>query len=109
MVEDEHLAIEKLINFPNPFNDFTRFSFEHNRAGDDLEITIDVFSMQGKRIKTFSMIKENSASRISDIVWDGKEQNGSKLRSGVYIFRLSIRSLIDGSKKQANQKLVLIN
>lgn len=109
VVEDANLAIEKLMNFPNPFGDFTTFSFEHNRAGDDLEIIIDIYSAQGKLVKQFITTKENSSSRISDLVWDGKEQNGSKLRSGVYIFRLSIRSLIDGSKKQANQKLVIIN
>ena len=60
-------------------------------------------------VKQFVIIKENSESRISDLYWDGKEQNGNNLLSGVYIFRLSIRSLIDGSKKQANQKLVFIN
>lgn len=109
VVEDANLAIEKLMNFPNPFGNFTRFSFEHNRAGDDLEISIDIFSAQGNLVKQFVFTRENSESRISDLVWDGKKQNGSELRSGVYIFRLSIRSLIDGSKKQANKKLVIIN
>ena len=109
VVADERLAIEKLMNFPNPFRDFTRFSFEHNRAGDNLEIMIDIYSIQGKLVKQFRYTIENSESRISDLVWDGKEQNGSKLVSGVYIFKLFIRSLIDGSKKQANQKLVIIN
>ncbi len=109
VVEDVNLTIEKLMNFPNPFGDFTRFSFEHNRAGDDLEISINIYSVQGKLLKKFVATRENSASRISDLIWDGKAQNGSKLLSGVYIFRLSIRSLIDGSKKQANQKLVIIN
>ena len=109
VVEDAYLAIEKLMNFPNPFRDYTRFSFEHNRAGDDLEIMIDIYSLQGKLVKQFIYTRENSESRISDLVWDGKAKNGSNLLSGVYIFRLSIRSLIDGSKKQANQKLVIIN
>ncbi len=109
VVTDEKLAIEKLINFPNPFSDYTQFSFEHNRAGDDLEIMIDVYSTQGKLVKQFVIIKENSESRISDLFWDGRENNGSKLLSGVYIFKLSIRSLNDGSKKQENQKLVIIN
>ncbi len=108
VVEDENIAIESLINFPNPFSDYTQFSFEHNRAGDDLEIMIDVFSMQGKLVKQFAYIKENSESRISDLVWDGKEKNGGTLLSGIYVFRLSLRSLNDGSKKQANQKLIII-
>ncbi len=108
VVEDENIAIESLMNFPNPFSDYTQFSFEHNRAGDDLEIMIDVFSMQGKLVKQFAYIKENSESRISDLVWDEKEKNGGPLLSGVYVFRLSLRSLNDGSKKQANQKLIII-
>ena len=109
IIDDSNLTIEKLINYPNPFSEYTTFSFEHNRAGDDLEILIEVFSMQGKMLKQFVYTKENSESRISDIFWDGKDQNGSNILSGVYVFRLSIRSLSDGSKKQANQKLVIIN
>jgi len=109
VVERENIAVEKLMNFPNPFRDYTQFSFEHNRAGDDLEITIQIYSMQGKLIKQFYTVKENSASRISDLEWDGIESNGSKLASGIYLFNLSVRSLTDGSKKQANQKLVIIN
>jgi hypothetical protein len=109
VVEDENLAIEKLINFPNPVYDFTQFSFEHNRSGDDLEIFIDILSMEGRLVKRIGLTKNHSPSRISDIYWDGREQNGSKLGSGMYIFRLSIRSLIDGSKNQANQKLIIIN
>lgn len=108
VVEDENIAIESLMNYPNPFTDYTQFSFEHNRAGDDLEIMIDVFSMQGKLVKQFAYIRENSESRISDLVWDEKEKNGGPLLSGIYIFRLSLRSLKDGSKKQANQKLIII-
>ena len=109
VIEDDGLAIEKLINYPNPFSDYTTFSFEHNRAGDDLEILVEVFSTQGKLVKRLAITKEKSQSRITDIVWDGKEQNGSNLLAGVYIFKLTIRSLIDGSKKHANQKLVIIN
>lgn len=109
VVDDENLAIEKLINFPNPVYDFTRFSFEHNRSGDDLEILIDVLSMDGKLVKRIRQVRERSESRISNIFWDRREQNGSKLSNGVYIFRLSIRSLTDGSKNEAKQKLVIIN
>ena len=109
VLDDKDLTIEKLINYPNPFSDYTTFSFETNRAGDDLEILIEVISMQGKLVKQFFYTKENSESRISDIIWDGKNQNGSNILGGAYIFRLSVRSLSDGSKNQANKKLIIIN
>jgi hypothetical protein len=70
---------------------------------------IEVYSVQGKLVKQFYALKENCETRISYLVWDVTEKNGTKLASGIYIFTLSVRSLIDGSKKQANQKLVIIN
>lgn len=108
VLQDRQLTIDKLMNFPNPFREFTRFSFEHNRAGDDLEIDINVYSMQGKLVKHLYYLEKNSNSRIADIVWDRTQENGSNMLNGVYIFRISVRSLMDGSKNQANQKLVII-
>ena len=109
VVEGDNIMIEKLMNYPNPFKDFTRFTFEHNRAGDDLDIMIEVYSTTGNLIKKINYQVENSPARIDDIVWDSQQQNGSILPGGVYIFRLGVRSLSDGSKNLANHKFVIIN
>ncbi len=109
VIEGQGLVIDKLVNFPNPFYEQTRFSFEHNRAGEDLEILIAIYNVQGRMVKKIIYTKENSESRISDIFWNGKDENGSNMQSGVYIMKLTVRSLMDGSKNQAIQKLILIN
>lgn len=109
VVEGREIRIEKLMNYPNPFRDYTTFTFEHNRAGDDLDIMIEVYSTTGMLVKKINYQVENSPARIADIVWDSRQQNGGILPGGVYIFRLGVRSLSDGSKNLANRKFVIIN
>ncbi|NJN27139.1 MAG: type IX secretion system sortase PorU [Cyclobacteriaceae bacterium] len=109
VTKNRELTIDKLAGFPNPFRDFTRVGFEHNRAGDDLEISIEIYSLQGKLVHKFTTMRPHSASRINDLEWDGSSDSGGKLTSGLYFLRLFVRSLNDGSKNQANQKLVIIN
>ena len=108
VVNDDRLKISNLISYPNPFSDRTTISFEQNRAGDDLEITAEIYSMEGKKICSLQMTDENSSSRISNIVWDGRDQVGRSVGGGLYILKLFVRSLLDGAKISANEKLVLI-
>ena len=109
VVEGKEIRIEKLMNYPNPFRDYTTFTFEHNRAGDDLDVMIEVYSITGNLINKINYQVENSPARVADIVWDSQQQNGGTLPGGVYIFRLGVRSLSDGSKNLANHKFVIIN
>ncbi len=108
VVDHNHLKISNLINYPNPFTDQTRISFEQNRAGDDLEIIAEIYTIQGAKISILHLVEKNSDSKISNIVWDGRDQVGVSLNSGIYILKLFVRSLLDGAKITANKKLVLI-
>ncbi len=49
-IERPGLKIEQLKNFPNPFRDFTTFSFRHNRTDDDLEIDLQIMNGTGQMI-----------------------------------------------------------
>ena len=110
VVADNHeFVISDLYNFPNPFINETTFSFDHNHAGEDLEIQLQIISYNGEVIKDIVMKALNSSSKISNITWDGTNNFSEKIDKGVYIYRLFVRSLVDGSKNQKYQKLVLIN
>jgi flagellar hook assembly protein FlgD len=106
--EDNRLIIQNLLNYPNPFRDETRFSFEHNRSGENLSITIQIFSAKGKLVKTLKGTTTYSDFRINDITWDGRGESGKKLETGLYIYRVFIRSLLDGAKNTEYQKLIII-
>jgi uncharacterized protein YxjI len=109
VIDGNEINIENLRNYPNPFREQSTFTLEHNRAGDDLEISIEVISTTGRLIKKISYIIEDSPTRITGLEWDSSEQNGSNILGGVYIFKVGVRSLVDGSKKVANHKFVIIN
>ncbi|MDZ7605167.1 MAG: type IX secretion system sortase PorU [Cyclobacteriaceae bacterium] len=108
VVDGQSLTIDNLMNYPNPFSDQTILSFQHNHAGDDLAIGVYLYSSMGALVKQFNYIEENSPSRISYLVWDEADEQGSKLRSGIYILNLMVESLSDGSKNMSNHKLVII-
>jgi flagellar hook assembly protein FlgD len=106
--EDNRLIIQHLLNYPNPFRDETRFSFEHNRSGENLSVVIQIFSIKGQLVKTLEGVTSYSGFRINDIIWDGRGESGQKLESGMYIYRVFVRSLLDGAKNTEYQKLVII-
>jgi hypothetical protein len=107
--ESHELVIKNLLNYPNPFREETTFSFEHNRSGEDLEIILYIYSQTGSLVKIIEGITENSEFRVNDIKWDGRGGSGKKLESGIYIYRIYIRSLVDGAKNGGFEKLVIIN
>jgi hypothetical protein len=109
VIDGDEIRISNLRNYPNPFRDESTFTFEHNRAGEDLEVNIDILSTTGKLIKKTSFIIKESPARITGLEWDNNQQNGSNILGGVYIFKVAVRSLEDGSKNFANHKFVIIN
>ena len=98
--ESHELVIKNLLNYPNPFGDMTTFSFEHNRSGEDLEVIIQIYSREGRLVKVVTGVTINSEFRINDIQWDGRGGSGKKLETGIYIYRVNVRSLVDGAKNE---------
>jgi hypothetical protein len=107
--ESHELVIKNLLNYPNPFRDATTFSFEHNRSGEDLEVIIQIYSRNGSLVRVIQGETVNSEFRVNDIKWDGRGGSGKKLESGLYIYRVYVRSLVDGAKNEDFKKLVIIN
>ena len=107
--ESHELVIKNLLNYPNPFRDETTFSFEHNRSGEDLEVIIQIYSRNGSLVRVIEGETVNSEFRVNDVRWDGRGGSGKKLESGIYIYRVYVRSLVDGAKNEDFKKLVIIN
>jgi hypothetical protein len=109
VANDENMAIQHVLNYPNPFSTHTNFYFDHNRAGDDIEVLVSIYTISGKLIKTIDDHFYASNSHISDINWDGRDDFGDKIGKGVYVYKLNVRSLRDGSNNFKYQKLVILN
>ena len=70
-------------NVPNPFNPETRIAFDIPEAG---EITIEVFDLMGRKIRT--LIREQKQPGSFQTVWDGRNDMGHVVGSGTYIYTM---------------------
>lgn len=102
-----NLALEAVMNYPNPFYDETTFSFEHNASDQELLLTVDIFSMQGRLVKHLEDTFVPYSSRINHIRWDGTDEHGSKIMKGMYIYRLRL-SDENGIQRSKTAKLVYL-
>lgn len=101
------LALEHVLNYPNPFTTRTQFFFEHNKPCSYLAINIQVFTVSGKLVKTIETNMFNNSYRSEGIEWDGKDDFGDKLARGVYVYKLNVRAG-DGSFADKIEKLVIL-
>jgi len=100
------MKVMKLMNYPNPFKHRTTFVFEHNHPDESLYAEINIYAMDGRLVKTLRQQFDagNGASR--ELTWDGADNNGALLQSGVYLYKISIASE-NGARDMAYQKLVI--
>ena len=105
--KSENLVLEHVYNYPNPFTTSTSFLIEHNQAGAELNILIQIFTITGKLVKTFETQSMSDGYRISPIHWDGLDEYGDKIGRGIYIYTVRVRS---DNGKQASKfgKLVIL-
>jgi flagellar hook assembly protein FlgD len=82
--------IQKLICFPNPFTDKTTIEFTLDQ---EYMVNLSIYNLKGEPIKTLT----NSSSQKGTYThtWDGTDQFGKEVSSGVYII-----SLVAGRQKQ---------
>lgn len=95
VADDGKIALQNVLNYPNPFTDRTCFQFDTNIAGEDLEVLIQVFTVSGRLVKTIEeLIPANDGALRQDdcIEWDGKDDYGDQLARGVYLYQVRVRS-----------------
>jgi hypothetical protein len=106
--ESAQLALNRVFNYPNPFNTETRFQFEHNRAGEPLSVDIQIFDVNGQLTKRIQQELNSEGNRVSQITWDGTSDSGKPISSGMYVYRVIVKSTVDGSTAADYSKLVYI-
>ena len=107
VVDGQVMDIQQLGNYPNPFNNTTHFVFEHNHPFEQLDVQIEIYSISGALVKKIQQDLTPTDSRTAEITWDGTDNSGDRLPSGVYVYRLNI-STESGYKSSAYQKLVIV-
>lgn len=107
VASDEKLALDHVLNYPNPFTTHTDFYFEHNRPGETFNIRIQIYTLSGKLIRTLNTVQYMEGNRCKGIPWDGRDDYGDKIGKGVYLYRLSVQNG-NNEKAEKTEKLVIL-
>lgn len=91
----------------NPATTSTNFRIMHNLPGADCTITIDVFDFSGRRVWTATQTGSNG-NAVSTIPWNLSTPTGSRLGTGIYLYRCTIQC---GKSKKVSktQKIIILN
>jgi hypothetical protein len=106
--ESAELALDHVLNYPNPFTTKTQFFFEHNQCCQLLNVQLQVFTISGKLVKNISKYVHADSYRSDPIEWDGRDDFGDKIGRGVYIYRLKVKTG-QGETAEKYEKLVILN
>jgi len=90
-------------NYPNPFNATTVIKYHlkaTNSSSNQISTSLKVYNIKGEFVKT--LVRQNQAPGIYQITWDGKNEEGQVVSSGVYFYLLEA-----GEKKEAKKMLLL--
>ncbi len=107
VTSSEELALDHVLNYPNPFTTHTEFFFEHNRPCTNLDVQVQVFTVSGRLVKTLSRSLACEGFRSEGMAWNGLDDFGDKLGRGVYVYRLHVTTP-DGEKAEKFEKLVIL-
>ena len=101
------LALDHVLNYPNPFTTHTTFMFEENKPCESMSIQVQVYTVSGKLIKTLENYVINAGYRNTSIEWDGRDDFGDPIGKGVYVYRLKVRTA-EGEMADKFEKLVIL-
>jgi hypothetical protein len=110
VIDKNELKIDKLMCYPNPFypdRGNTIFSFEHNKAGEALDVSIDIYTTLGEKIMNLHVPQSNGSTRFDELQWNGQNEFGGALASGTYIFRATVKDK-DGNTALKSSRLVIV-
>ena len=85
-------------NYPNPFNPTTtiQFAISNDQVGSLQHVTLDVYNILGQNVT--SLIDKEMSTGHYEVVWDATNNQGRKVASGVYLYKLQVGDRRDTKK-----------
>jgi uncharacterized delta-60 repeat protein len=80
-------------NYPNPFNPSTKIEFNLVKSGF---VTLQIYDILGRKVRT--LVSEELSSGYKSVIWDGKNEEGDAVASGVYFYQLKVGDFSEPKK-----------
>jgi len=84
-------------NYPNPFNPTTSINFS---LGQMTDVSLEIYNVIGQKVRT--LVNGQLEAGQHNVVWDGRDDHGKGVSSGVYFYRLT------GGAYTATRKMLMI-
>jgi len=96
-VEDLHTPNKFILsqNSPNPFNSTTTIEFAIP-VGKSEHVRLNIYDLRGALVRT--LVNEISSPGVHSALWDGTDETGNKVSSGIYIYRLQAGKFTKSNK-----------
>jgi hypothetical protein len=76
-------------NYPNPFNLNTEISFQLPK---ECKVELKIYNLKGQKVKT--LVQEEMTRGVHTLNWDGKDNAGHSVASGIYFFKLKTSDFV---------------
>ena len=90
-------------NYPNPFNPSTSISYDIPFAS---RVTMKIFDVTGRQVRTLVDVLLHAGYHTA--VWDGRNDAGASVSTGMYIYRIEARPASGGSSEFVSVKKMLL-
>jgi hypothetical protein len=80
-------------NYPNPFNPGTKIEYALKKTG---HVTLYIYNVLGEKVKT--LLDQDQHAGFYRIDWDGKNDNGKSVSSGIYLYKLEVNGFSEAKR-----------
>jgi hypothetical protein len=80
-------------NTPNPFNPTTKIRYDLSKRSD---VILEIFDILGRHVRT--LVNENQQVGRYSAVWDGRDEQGRHVSSGIYIYQIRAGQFVQSRK-----------
>jgi len=87
-------------NYPNPFNPTTTINYQIPMTKSQFHTILKIFNVLGQEVRT--LVDEPQAAGTHSVTWDGRDNSGGEVGSGVYFYRLA------SGDYQATERMLLV-
>jgi hypothetical protein len=87
-------------NYPNPFNPATTIAFEiPGETGEDRAVSLQVYDIRGRHVR--SLVDCELEPGVHRVVWDGRDERGVRVSSGIYF------SVLECGRRSSTRKMIV--
>lgn len=102
--------VKSVKNYPNPVGNYTYFSFESDFINTNLDVEIDIYTLNGQKIRTLNKSVFANGSLVDKVEWNRNDGTLNILENGLYLYKIKVTSIELNQSRESNfHKLVIFN